>query len=66
MKWMTINFSQILQDSLVNYKETSGKERKAVLKEVREQLRISAEKSGERLPEELKKVMIRLIICLKG
>jgi hypothetical protein len=65
MRWMTINFSQILGDSLINYKETNGKERRAVLKHVREQLRISAEKSGEQLPEDLKKVMLLLIICLK-
>jgi hypothetical protein len=61
MIWTTIKFKEILESSLPQYLNSSGDDRKALLKDVSRQIRNHGEKSGEQVPADLKQVRIAII-----
>jgi hypothetical protein len=66
MIWTTVKFKEILESSLQEYLKTSGDDQQALLKEVRHQIRNHGEKSGEKVPADLKQVTISLFQSIQS
>jgi hypothetical protein len=58
MIWTTVKFEQILESYLPQYLDSVGEDRKEVIRKARNEIKAHGVKSGESVPEDLKKVRI--------